>query len=304
MVRVPRREAAVCGAVINSRTSTARAYRTSCPTGTDISSRSSAWGAVRIEHRISLAVQPARPGLRIRPSDSAGWRADSPTNAAGTTRMHDTAAVPLAATLTRGNRALRQAWAISRMTPGSVPPSTTAAPWASSAGTTASSTTDTGNQPTRGRSGSNNQGTHAGHEAQHGALCDAVPALHGPPRCRNRGRDEPPCHRQDQRKLTGVARMWHARPAMIASGRVCAGGDEGNRTPNPRLAKAVLCQLSYVPMSSGAVPARREAGAAERSAQLLVASCQRSFSERDARIFEKTSAPAARAATTRRSFFM
>ena len=25
------------------------------------------------------------------------------------------------------------------------------------------------------------------------------------------------------------------------------GGDEGNRTPNPRLAKAVLCQLSYVP---------------------------------------------------------
>jgi hypothetical protein len=24
-------------------------------------------------------------------------------------------------------------------------------------------------------------------------------------------------------------------------------GDEGNRTPNPRLAKAVLCQLSYVP---------------------------------------------------------
>ena len=28
---------------------------------------------------------------------------------------------------------------------------------------------------------------------------------------------------------------------------VPAGGDEGNRTPNPRLAKAVLCQLSYVP---------------------------------------------------------
>ncbi len=26
-----------------------------------------------------------------------------------------------------------------------------------------------------------------------------------------------------------------------------ASGDEGNRTPNPRLAKAVLCQLSYVP---------------------------------------------------------
>jgi hypothetical protein len=26
-----------------------------------------------------------------------------------------------------------------------------------------------------------------------------------------------------------------------------SGGDEGNRTLNPRLAKAVLCQLSYVP---------------------------------------------------------
>jgi hypothetical protein len=26
------------------------------------------------------------------------------------------------------------------------------------------------------------------------------------------------------------------------------GGDEGNRTPNPCLAKAVLCQLSYVPV--------------------------------------------------------
>ena len=25
------------------------------------------------------------------------------------------------------------------------------------------------------------------------------------------------------------------------------GGDEETRTPNPRLAKAVLCQLSYVP---------------------------------------------------------
>ncbi len=27
-------------------------------------------------------------------------------------------------------------------------------------------------------------------------------------------------------------------------------GDEGNRTLNPRLAKAVLCQLSYVPAGS------------------------------------------------------
>jgi hypothetical protein len=36
------------------------------------------------------------------------------------------------------------------------------------------------------------------------------------------------------------------------------GGDEGNRTPNPRLAKAVLCQLSYVPVSVRTLPARRE----------------------------------------------
>lgn len=27
----------------------------------------------------------------------------------------------------------------------------------------------------------------------------------------------------------------------------CASGDEGTRTPNPCLAKAVLCQLSYAP---------------------------------------------------------
>jgi hypothetical protein len=37
---------------------------------------------------------------------------------------------------------------------------------------------------------------------------------------------------------------WPAFP--LASG----GGDEGNRTPNPRLAKAVLCQLSYVPLAT------------------------------------------------------
>ena len=29
------------------------------------------------------------------------------------------------------------------------------------------------------------------------------------------------------------------------------GGDEGNRTPDPLLAKQVLSQLSYTPMSSG-----------------------------------------------------
>ena len=33
-------------------------------------------------------------------------------------------------------------------------------------------------------------------------------------------------------------------------------GDEENRTLNPRLAKAVLCQLSYVPWRSGSASER------------------------------------------------
>ena len=38
---------------------------------------------------------------------------------------------------------------------------------------------------------------------------------------------------------------------MRCSSSLCISrGDEGNRTPNPRLAKAVLCQLSYVPEDS------------------------------------------------------
>ncbi len=51
--------------------------------------------------------------------------------------------------------------------------------------------------------------------------------------------------------------VWHVRGTApgesILPGAVPAGGDEGNRTPNPRLAKAVLCQLSYVPLLSGDV---------------------------------------------------
>ena len=35
-----------------------------------------------------------------------------------------------------------------------------------------------------------------------------------------------------------------------------SGGDEENRTLNPRLAKAVLCQLSYVPWRSGSATKR------------------------------------------------
>jgi hypothetical protein len=77
-------------------------------------------------------------------------------------------------------------------------------------------------------------------------------------------------------------------------------GDEGNRTPNPRLAKAVLCQLSYVPWLNGDVT-RSAAGGVAR-VQFLVASCQRSVS-REARTFEKMKAPAARATATAMSFF-
>ena len=48
------------------------------------------------------------------------------------------------------------------------------------------------------------------------------------------------------------------RGDLGAAGRLrMTGGDEGNRTPNPRLAKAVLCQLSYVP--GGLVCATQEA---------------------------------------------
>jgi hypothetical protein len=51
--------------------------------------------------------------------------------------------------------------------------------------------------------------------------------------------------------------MRHNRPRRSVRWACVAGGDEGNRTPNPRLAKAVLCQLSYVPGSLRTVPARR-----------------------------------------------
>ena len=49
-------------------------------------------------------------------------------------------------------------------------------------------------------------------------------------------------------------------PRVTTSRRHHIGGDEGNRTPNPRLAKAVLCQLSYVP--GGPSLSLRPAGAA------------------------------------------
>src|SRR4051794_31008946 len=38
------------------------------------------------------------------------------------------------------------------------------------------------------------------------------------------------------------------------------GGSEGTRTPNPRLAKAVLCQLSYAPARRGGAGGRPAPG--------------------------------------------
>jgi len=67
--------------------------------------------------------------------------------------------------------------------------------------------------------------------------------------------------------------------AIDPSGAVCAGqdgGDEGNRTLNPRLAKAVLCQLSYVPgkrYGNGFLVASRHTSAVGRAARRRLARC-------------------------------
>ena len=45
------------------------------------------------------------------------------------------------------------------------------------------------------------------------------------------------------RNLDGGGQVGVVAPSLLFR----KGGDEGNRTPNPSLAKAVLCQLSYVP---------------------------------------------------------
>ncbi len=47
----------------------------------------------------------------------------------------------------------------------------------------------------------------------------------------------------DPRPSPGLGRAPALRPVPVR----CRGGDGGTRTPNPRLAKAVLCQLSYAP---------------------------------------------------------
>ena len=59
---------------------------------------------------------------------------------------------------------------------------------------------------------------------------------------------ERPAARFDEAERVGRLRATTRSSSESAGHKACrGGGDEGNRTPNPRLAKAVLCQLSYVP---------------------------------------------------------
>ncbi len=68
------------------------------------------------------------------------------------------------------------------------------------------------------------------------------------------------CHRSCSRHGLPAEGRCRARHKIIPCTYIPANtgpsicGDEGNRTPNPRLAKAVLCQLSYVPVG-GAISA-------------------------------------------------
>ena len=82
--------------------------------------------------------------------------------------------------------------------------------------------------------------------------------------------------------------------------RAYESGSEGTRTPNPRLAKAVLCQLSYAP-GRGAGRSRRR-GCYRRSGA-VVASCHRARSSFAALTFLATSAAAPTTPTTMSSFF-
>src|SRR3954469_10482945 len=61
----------------------------------------------------------------------------------------------------------------------------------------------------------------------------------------------------DSVTMTSLPRLG---PGPWAQAAGC-GGDEGNRTPNPRLAKAVLCQLSYAPEGGSAVGSAGRRGA-------------------------------------------
>ena len=80
-----------------------------------------------------------------------------------------------------------------------------------------------------------------------------------------------------------------------------SGGAEGTRTPNPRLAKAVLCQLSYGPEPGGR-PLGGPYGRYRRSGA-VVASCQRARSSLEFLTRLTTIAVAPTTPMTTRSFF-
>src|SRR5919112_4737270 len=89
-----------------------------------------------------------------------------------------------------------------------------------------------------------------------GAGCSVLTS--GPPGLGTARRDG--THTGQQQAVTAPCRAVHRDRAAPPEQRRLRGprcrrsGDEGNRTPNPRLAKAVLCQLSYVPGVGGEPP--------------------------------------------------
>lgn len=124
-----------------------------------------------------------------------------------------------------------------------------------------------------------------------------------------------PVARATSSRSSGCGTRWYAHSPTMGGRQRCLSppsrpepsqhdrrrgsscGDEGNRTLNPRLAKAVLCQLSYVP-GRGPVRDRAQAGG------WLTASCQSAESVAAAflRRFNTDAAPAAAAASINNLF--
>jgi hypothetical protein len=89
--------------------------------------------------------------------------------------------------------------------------------------------------------------------------------------------------------------------AVTVFPHVGCGGDEGTRTLNPRLAKAMRYQLRYVP---GFPPVEGGSYAAGQSFTESVASAHRSCSAVSALVFRQTSTAPMAASPTTMNFFM
>ena len=75
----------------------------------------------------------------------------------------------------------------------------------------------------------------------------SIPLVRGPePKARSQGRGDRMLRRRDV-PCVDEADLLLSRPSGSAGG----GGDEETRTPDPLLAKEMLCQLSYVPAPGG-----------------------------------------------------